>query len=148
MLPTQRTTLSQSLADLVPATRADQEVRLRVGLQGGTVLEGVLISVSPQHLSLRLPDAQARLVPADEIHSIHLAVRRPFRELLVVTCLILGCTTAVVAIASVTRLRPELPTIGGGLAVLGFAGISVLQRRTRLGPWLTSWRTLFDAGSR
>jgi hypothetical protein len=144
MLPTRRSVLAQSLEDLSPLARGDQELRLRVGLLDGTVVDGALLSASAQHVSLRLDGAQARLVPAADISSLHLAVRRPLREFVLVGGLIFTVTGVLVGVVSLGWARPHLPQIAGGLAALGFALIVLLKRRTGLGHWLTSWRTLFD----
>jgi hypothetical protein len=145
MLPTRHSALTHALSDIAQLTRSDAEVRLRVGLLDGRVIDGFLVSATPEHVSLRLPSAQAQAIAVDQIRSLHLATRRPVRELLTVFALILGVTAMLVAVAQFPMLRPYLPRIAGGLAILGFALIMILKRRTALGTWLTSWRTLFEA---
>lgn len=120
-------------------------MRLRVGLRDGAVVEGTLHSASSSHLSLVLDNARAQLIPASDISSLHIGVRRSGREFLLVTILILGATTVVVAAYFIEWLRPYIPRLAGVLALLGLALIAVLKRRTGLGQWLTSWQTLFDA---
>ncbi len=145
MLPTPWSGVTRALDDLTASARTDQEVRLRVGLRDGAVIDGVLLSASSDHVSLRLNDARAQLIEAGEISSISMAVRRPGRELLLVVPLILGATAVVIASYALGVRAPYLARIAGGSAVLGFAAITVLKRRTRLGDWLTSWRAVFDA---
>jgi hypothetical protein len=144
MPPARHAALTHALMTLARLHGGDEEIRLRVGLHDGSVLDGFLVSASPEHLALRLPTAKAQYVPADQIRSVHVAQRRPFRELAAVVVLILGATAAVVGIARIAVLLPYLPRIAGGLAILGFALIVLLKRRTSLGHWLTAWRTLFD----
>ncbi len=117
---------------------------MRVGLPDGSVIDGFLLSAASDHLSIRLPDARARYIPVDQICSVHLARRRPFRELVPVSGIIIGATTVLVGIGMLPALRPYLMRIAGVLAVLGFALVVHLVRRTALGDWLTSWKTLFD----
>jgi len=85
------------------------------------VLDGFLLTASPDHLSLRLPSAQARLIPADEIRSIYLARRRPVRELLPVTLVILGATAGLVGLARFPILESWFSRSAMWLAILGFA---------------------------
>lgn len=120
-------------------------MRLRVGLRDGAVVEGTLHSASPSNLSLLLDNANAQLIPASDISSLHVAVRRSGREFLLATILILGATTVVVAAYFIAWLRPHIPRLAGILALLGVGLIAVLKRRTGLGQWLTSWQTLFGA---
>ena len=145
MLPARRSALSHALTAVAQLQERDTEVRLRIGLQDGSVVDGFLISASAEHLSLRLTSAKARYIPADQIHSVHMATRRPFRELVPVSGVILGATAALVGFARIPVLLPYLPRLAGGLAILGFAGVALLMKRTALGSWLTAWKTLFDA---
>jgi hypothetical protein len=145
MLPTPWSGVSRALDELAPSAHTDTEVRLRVGLRNGTVVDGILLSASSDHVSLRLSDATAQLVAAGDISSLSIATRRPVREFLLVTILILAATTVVVVAYTLGVRAPYLAQIAAGSALLGFAAIAVLKRRTRLGRWLTSWRTLFDA---
>lgn len=148
MLPVRHTALPQALIALRDAPPTDRDVRLRVGLRDGEVVDGVLESASAEHLSLRLASAQARYVPADQIRSVHLAVERPLRGLLPVAVIVLGTTAALIPIWQVEWLRSRLPEIVAGLVLLEVAGLALLQRHTALGGWLTAWRTLYEAPER
>jgi len=144
MLPVRRAALSHALTVVAQLEAREQAVRLRVGLQDGTVLDGDLISASTDHLSLRLPVAQARYVPADQICSVHLAHRRPFRELAVVAVGIVAATATLVASASVPLLRAHVTQGAEVVITLGIGILGVLMARTGLRNWLTSWQTLVD----
>jgi hypothetical protein len=144
MLPDRHSALTRALTALDHLQKADEEVRLRVGLPDGSVVDGFLLSAAADHLSLRLPSAKAQYIPADQIHSVHLARRRSFRELAPVSVIILGTTAAIAALYRVPGLHPHLPRIVGGLVILEFALLVLLMKRTALGSWLTSWKTLFD----
>ncbi len=144
MLPVRHSGLAPALIALNAAHTGDQPVRLRVGLRDGSVVDGFLDSASAEHLSLRLPSAQARYVAVDQIRSVHLAVSRPLRGLLPVAVIVAGTTGTLIPLWQVASLRPHLPMIVAGLVLLEFAGLALLMRRTALGGWLTAWKTLFD----
>ena len=144
MLPARRSALSNALTSLDQPRERGGEIRLRIGLLDGTVVDGFLISASADHLSLRLTSAQARYIPADQIRSLHMATRRPLRELAPVSLIILATTGAVIPLARSELLRSHLPTVVGSLVLLEFAFLVFLMRRTALGNWLTAWKTLFD----
>lgn len=144
MLPARRSALSNALTALDQSRGRGAEVRLRVGLLDGIVVDGFLLSASADHLSLRLPSAQARYIPADQIRSVHLATRRALRELAPVSLIILGTTGALIPLARSDLLRSHLPTVVGSLVLLEFAFLVFLMKRTALGSWLTAWKTLFD----
>jgi len=144
MLPARRSALSSALGALDESRGRGAKVRLRVGLLDGTVVDGILVSASADHLSLLLPSAQARYIPADQVRSVHQATRRPLRELAPVSLIILGTTAAVIPLARSDLLRSHLPTIVGSLVLLEFAFLVFLMKRTALGSWLTAWKTLFD----
>jgi hypothetical protein len=144
MLPARHSALAHALTALDQLQQADEEIRLRVGLPDGSVVDGFLLSASADHLSLRLPSAKAQYIPADQIHSVHMAKRRSVRELAPVSVIILGTVAAIAALDRVPALHPHLPRMVGGLVLLEFAFLVFLMRRTALGSWLTSWKTLFD----
>ncbi len=145
MLPVQHLGLTNALAVLAPLQQQDTEVRLRVELADGSVLDGTLLSASADHLALRLPQAQARHIPVVEIRSVHQAVRRPVRELALLTVPILGATAAIVGIAQVPLLRAHLPRAVSILVLFGVALASLVVAKTGLRDWITGWKTLFDS---
>jgi hypothetical protein len=59
--------------------------------------------------------------------------------------LVVGVTAALVVLDRIAFLHPYLPRIAGGLTILGFVLLVHLMKRTALGSWLTTWKTLFDA---
>jgi hypothetical protein len=90
--------------------------------------------------------ARAQHIPAGAIRSMHVARRRPFRELLLVALGIAVATAAAVGMAQVPFLRAHLATAIGALVICGAALTVKLVRRTGLGDWLTRWETLADVG--
>lgn len=137
--------LTNTLAALEDLSRGDSVTRLRVGLKDGTVLDGTLESASLTHLALVLPNAQARLVPASEIRSVHSARRRPLRKLAVLGLGIILGTAGVGVLYQVPLLRPHFASVVGVFLLLGAAGAMQVVRRTVLGEWMTSWETLYDS---
>ena len=152
MLPTQRDPLSQALVALAPMRELDTGVRLRVGLADDSVADGMLLSASSDHVSLRLPGAQARHIPAEQIRFLHLARPRREREWALAGVGILLGTAGVVGLTS-------LPWVGGYLrthaqtafGVVFYAGVGLsvlLLARTGLRDWLTRWEILLDMRDR
>ncbi|MEO8636170.1 MAG: hypothetical protein ABI587_12925 [Gemmatimonadales bacterium] len=80
-----------------------------------------------------------------EIRSVHQAVRRPVRELALLTVAILGATAAVVAMAQVPLLRAHMPRAVSILIVFGAALASLVVAKTGLRDWMSGWKTLFDS---
>ncbi|MEP6574433.1 MAG: hypothetical protein ABJD11_17160 [Gemmatimonadota bacterium] len=119
-------------------------MRIRIGLMDGSMMEGTLISASPDHISLMLPTVRAEYIPAESIRSVAVAEPRPVRELLPVSLVIVAATAVLVGLAQFPALTPYFPRIAGGLAIFGLVGIVQLKRRTRVGGWLTSWKALFE----
>jgi len=145
MLPVSHRGLTHALSGLGRLEQGDNTVRLRVELWNGSVVDGILLSASESHLSVVLPEAQARFVRVDEIRSVHRARRRRLRWLAVVAGAILAATTIIVGLSEVPLLRAHMPTAVGILVLLGAALAMQLVTKTGMGAWLTAWETLFEA---
>lgn len=148
MLPTARDPMSQALVGLAPLRERDAGARLRVGLEDGSVADGLLLSASADHLSLRLPGAQARHIPAEQIRSVHLAHPHRAREWAVAGAGILLATAGLAGLTALpgigTYLRGHAQTAFGMVFYAGAGLLLLLLARTGLRDWLTRWETLVD----
>jgi hypothetical protein len=122
------------------------EREIRVTLLDGSVVEGIFAMHTAAHLSLEDRGEEMVYVPTEEIRTLELGIRRPVRELAVVTGIILGITALLVVESQIPFLRAHLslPWFATQLAIFTFAGVVHLRKRTALGAWLRSWRPLFD----
>jgi len=152
MLPARRESLSRALVTLAPLRDRDTAVRVRVGLSDGTVADGLLLSSSSEHLSLRMHGGQARHIPAEIIRSVELAKPRRDREWALAGLGIIGATASLVGMVSLPGVGDYLRTHGQtafGIVFYAGAGLLViLLAKTGLRDWLTGWETLIDVHDR
>ena len=149
MLPIPQPSLSQALAALTPLQDRDTDVRLRVALFDGSVLDGFLLTATGGHISLRLPDAQARRIAAQDIRRLSVARPRRGREWALAAVGAAGAIAALVGLTSLPGVGTYLGThaqTAFGLVFYGGVGLVILLLvRTRLREWLTRWETVVDA---
>jgi hypothetical protein len=148
MLPAQQAALSRSLLNLAALEEAHEDVTLRVTLADGSTVVGSLLSASADHLSLRLPDSQARRYSLEDIRSMHRARPRRWREWTLAGLGILAATAVLVGLASLPGLRSYLQgRIQVAFVVVFYLGVGLLAlllARTGLRNWLTRWESLAD----
>src|SRR5882672_5828907 len=99
MLPDRPPAESRALKPVMDLPERKGEIRLRIGMHDGTEVTGDLVAVSAGYLSLMLRSDTIHHFPADEIRTVDLGERRPFRELLVLAG-VAGATTAVLVAAA------------------------------------------------
>lgn len=142
MLPQRPSPSSSALQRVLELPKGSHPPRLRVELFDGTVVEGDLIAVSPEHLSLLSSTDKLEYVPADQVRDLYLGERRSFRELLVLAGVACATTAILVAAAQVPYFREHIRSIAVPLCAFVIGGVLVARKQTFLGSWLTSWKAL------
>jgi hypothetical protein len=121
-------------------------------LTDGSTAAGLLLSASGSHVSLLLPDAQARYIPTQDIRSLQLARPRRDREWALAGVGVLGSTAALIGLALMPGIGGYLRTHGqAAFGVVFYAGaglLVLLLAKTGLRDWLTRWETLVGGPDR
>lgn len=148
MLPARREAISDALASIESIQGLGRALRIRAGLDDGTVVEGALISATPTDIAIQLPGSRITNYGLEQIRSLALGRPHRGRQVAVAGIGLAGGAAILAGLSLVPGVR-ALFEFHSDLVVrvafyAGIAGLIVLLGTTRLRSWLVRWETLVE----